>query len=106
VRRIVADILEIGKQWRAVSARRHSPETREQILELEARLRELMRELERIGCYYKDWGFDMGLIDFPARIDGRPVFLCWRSDEEEICWYHAMNEGYASRQPIPPEELG
>ena len=106
VKRIVSDILEAGREWRCVSSKRHSPETRTQMNELETSLRELMRELERIGCYYKDWGFDMGLIDFPARIDGRPVFLCWRSDEPQVAWYHPMNEGYASRKPIPPDELG
>jgi hypothetical protein len=25
-----------------------------------------MQELEEIGCYFKDWNFSIGLIDFPA----------------------------------------
>ena len=65
-----------------------------------------MRELETIGCYYKDWGFDKGLIDFPARIGGEDVYLCWRSDENEVAWYHPVEGGYAGRRPIPAELLG
>ena len=99
VKRIVSDILERGREWRSLAkAAKGANERAEQ---LEEELADLMRELENIGCYYKDWGFDMGLIDFPARIDGQPVFLCWRSDEAEIAWFHSVNEGFAGRQPIP-----
>jgi hypothetical protein len=64
-----------------------------------------MAELTEIGCSYKDWGFEMGLVDFPGFIDGQPVCLCWRSDEPTVEWYHAPEAGYAGRQPIPAELL-
>jgi hypothetical protein len=64
-----------------------------------------MQELEEIGCYFKDWNFSIGLIDFPAIIDGREVFLCWRSDEDDIIYYHDAEAGFAGRKLIPPEEL-
>jgi hypothetical protein len=64
-----------------------------------------MQELEEIGCYYKDWNFSIGLIDFPAIIDGKEVFLCWRSDEDDIMYYHDADAGFAGRKLIPPEEL-
>lgn len=60
-------------------------------------------EMEEVGCYYKDWGFSIGLVDFPAIIEGQEVFLCWRSDEEDISYYHEIEAGFAGRKPIPPE---
>ncbi len=105
VQRIVRDILASGREWREISQGPERPGARERTRELEVHLNELMRELESIGCYYKDWGFDMGLIDFPARIGDQEVFLCWRSDEREVAWFHPVEGGYASRQPIPPELL-
>jgi hypothetical protein len=60
-----------------------------------------MKELEEIGCYYKDWNFSIGLVDFPSIMNGEEVFLCWRSDEEDITFYHDIEEGYAGRKSIP-----
>jgi hypothetical protein len=103
VRRIVAEILEKGGELRALIPGRKNPDARTRIAQLEDELPDLMRELEAIGCFYKDWGFDKGLVDFPAKVDGRHVFLCWRSDEPQVEWYHTHEAGYAGRQPIPDE---
>ncbi len=43
---------------------------------------------------------ETGLVDFPSEIDGRPVFLCWRLDEDEVAWYHEHQAGFASRKPL------
>mgnify|MGYP000567872612 CR=1 FL=1 len=64
-----------------------------------------IKELEEIGCYYKDYNFTVGLVDFPAIIDGHEVFLCWRSDEAEVEYYHSVEKGYVDRKPIPVEYL-
>jgi hypothetical protein len=48
----------------------------------------------------------MGLIDFPAIIDDEQVFLCWRSDEPELAFYHRIEGGYAGRRPLPPDWTG
>jgi hypothetical protein len=45
------------------------------------------------------------LVDFPARIGGRNVLLCWRPGETEVRWYHSPDEGMMGRQPIPDELL-
>ena len=103
VKRIVADILETGNQIRTLTANpaqgaaNNEYETRKLVAELES----LMRELEQLGCQYKDWNFKVGLVDFPAVIDGQEVLLCWRSDEPEILHYHGINEGYVGRKAIP-----
>lgn len=61
----------------------------------------LYRTIERIqehGVILKD--LDMGLLDFPHERDGRVVFLCWHSPEEEIGYWHEIEAGYQGRQPI------
>ncbi len=57
--------------------------------------------IERVraqGVEVKD--LDMGLIDFPSQREGRTVYLCWKLGEEGIAWWHEMDTGYASRQPL------
>lgn len=95
VRSIVSDILACGRTIRNRS------ESGEVVNEVRVRLGDHITELQRIGCEYKDWGFDVGLVDFPSEIDGEPVWLCWRSDEPELSWYHGVADGYAGRQRIP-----
>lgn len=101
VKRIVGDILDRGRELRALMPKRSRPENARRVREIELELHGLMRELERIGCFYKDWGFEAGLVDFPARIQGREVYLCWRSDEDRITWYHDVEAGFQGRRPIP-----
>ncbi len=67
------------------------------------RIKALMAQLEDMGCYYKDWNFEIGLVDFPAIIHGRQALLCWRSDEPEVAWFHGYEDGYAGRQRITRE---
>ncbi|HEX7859307.1 MAG TPA: DUF2203 domain-containing protein [Verrucomicrobiae bacterium] len=43
---------------------------------------------------------DRGLIDFPAYIGGKEVFLCWESGEEDIEFWHDLESGYAGREKI------
>src|SRR6185436_20630855 len=100
-----ADMLALGRELRAISPKTADPKERERIREIERGIRNLNEELERIGCSYKDWGFDAGLIDFPARIGGAEVLLCWRSDEPQVAWYHAPEAGFAGRTPIPESLL-
>jgi hypothetical protein len=41
-----------------------------------------------------------GLIDFPALVSGRPIWLCWRLGEDDIAHWHPHDEGYDSRRPL------
>lgn len=41
---------------------------------------------------------DRGLVDFPALLNGREVFLCWERCEEDIKYWHDLDAGYAGRQ--------
>ncbi len=105
VRGIVGDILEKGVEFREGSALEKNEERRKKLRAIHSEIIRLMDELESIGCMYKDWSFHMGLVDFPSEIDGRPVLLCWRSDEEKVTWYHSIESGFAGRLPIPEELL-
>lgn len=57
-----------------------------------------LKELEKIGVQLKDLA--LGLVDFPALLDGRVVCLCWKFGEQEITSFHEVNEGYTERKPI------
>lgn len=45
------------------------------------------------------------LVDFPGRIDGQEVLLCWKPGEAELRWYHSRYEGMLGRKPIPADLL-
>jgi hypothetical protein len=106
VRKIVKDILDTSREMRLIADEiGHNVENDPRIQKLADDIEEFMQELEEIGCYFKDWNFSIGLIDFPAIIDSKEVFLCWRSDEDDIMYYHEVDTGFAGRKIIPPEEL-
>ena len=95
VRQIVEDILATARKIREL------PQDDDQGPGLEAELQEHLLELEGLGCYYKDWNFSVGLVDFPGVVDHETVFLCWRSDESELGWYHRVEDGFQGRKPLP-----
>ena len=41
-----------------------------------------------------------GLIDFPALVSGRPIWLCWRLGEDDINWWHEADRGFDERQRL------
>jgi len=53
------------------------------------------------GAIVKD--LDTGLIDFPARLHGEEVLLCWRLGEDRVQHWHGLEEGFAGRKLIDPE---
>jgi len=109
VRSIVTDILRIGSQLREritlIMKSGEDPRNDEHCNAFSDTLKELHAELEELGCEYKDWNFQIGLVDFPAIIEGREVLLCWRSDEETITHYHGFMDGYAGRKTLPAPYL-
>lgn len=54
--------------------------------------------VESLGAVVKDP--QVGLVDFYGRVDGKLVWLCWKYDEEEVAFYHALDEGFSGRKPI------
>jgi hypothetical protein len=107
VKKIVKDILDTSREMRLFAEElddeyiKYDPHIKKMADEINS----YMAELEEIGCYYKDWNFTIGLVDFPAVINNREVLLCWRSDEDEIKFYHDIDAGYSGRKPIPKDYL-
>jgi hypothetical protein len=42
-----------------------------------------------------------GLLDFPAKRGDEDVLLCWKLGEDEILYWHGVEEGFAGRRPLP-----
>ena len=57
-----------------------------------------LAEFQRREIQIKD--IDRGLIDFPAILDGKEVFLCWEQDEKDIEFWHDLQSGYAGRERL------
>lgn len=72
--------------------------TRLAIQKAAAQINGLIERVRGMDIEVKD--LDLGLIDFPSQIDGRVVYLCWKLGEEHISWWHELDTGYASRQPL------
>lgn len=106
VRKIVGDIIDTTREMRLYAEDVNGQiENDPYIRRMAEHVDDFIKELEEIGCFYKDWNFTIGLVDFPSIIDGEEVLLCWRSDEETIKFYHDMDSGFAGRKSIPEKYL-
>lgn len=63
-----------------------------------AAVHEQVSQIHELGCDLKDP--QLGLVDFPSRLEGREVYLCWKMDEPEVAFWHPIDEGFASRKPL------
>jgi hypothetical protein len=45
---------------------------------------------------------ETGLLDFPAMVEGRDAFLCWRLGEDRVAFWHGPETGFAGRRPLTP----
>jgi len=66
------------------------------------RLEWAVAEIEALGCQFK--GLDLGLVDFPAQVDGTTVLLCWQYGEKQIAFWHRSDEGFANRRALGAAE--
>lgn len=57
-----------------------------------------MQKVQAMGCMVKD--VDNGLVDFYSTVNGELAFLCWRYGESEIKYWHSVEGGFSTRQPI------
>ena len=64
-----------------------------------ASIQKLLACFRKLDIQIKD--LDRGLIDFPAIIGGKEVFLCWEQDEDDIEFWHDLDTGYAGRERLP-----
>lgn len=82
--------------WTVEEARDYLPRVKELLGTVEAAL----NELEESGVILRQLA--NGLVDFPSvGDDGDVYFLCWKTDEDDIEWYHAPDAGFAGRKRLP-----
>ena len=73
-------------------------ETVNQWIRALADMQEVLAGFQRRRIIIKD--LERGLIDFPAIMGGREVFLCWEQDEEEIEFWHDLDTGFSGRERL------
>jgi hypothetical protein len=69
---------------------------------LEKSVESAVERIHSTGCMVKD--LDVGLLDFPARLNNEDIYFCWRVGEDRIRFYHRQDEGFAGRKPIDPRD--
>ena len=63
-----------------------------------AGMQSVLMEFQRREIFIKD--LSRGLVDFPALIGGREVFLCWEADEDTVEFWHDLESGYGGRERL------
>jgi hypothetical protein len=63
-----------------------------------AEMQATLAEFQRREIFIKD--LERGLLDFPALIGGKEVFLCWEADEETVEFWHDLETGYGGRERL------
>ncbi|MBI1312196.1 DUF2203 family protein [bacterium] len=121
VRAIVRDIVDLNRDIEDRRARLHhvrklrgnsspgrlySDELEQVELDLrndERRLAGFIQELQELGLDFKDPV--RGLVDFPAMLDDRVVYLCWQLGEPDVHFWHELDAGFAGRQSLMAESV-
>lgn len=88
-----------------IRARSNGWDHADELRVLRARLEEIYQEgravideITALGCDVKS--VEEGLVDFPAQCGRRIVYLCWKVGENEICYWHELNTGFAGRRSL------
>lgn len=108
IRPLVSEILEIRQSilkrqpevWPvlAKAAGNGGSKVASEIAQEFARLDQAVRAILAMGVLLKD--VNIGLVDFPAWLDGREIYLCWKYGEEKISFWHEIDGGFSKRQPL------
>jgi hypothetical protein len=72
---------------------------------LRLRMQGLVDQMQAAVIEIDSWSIvlrdiETGLIDFPALVAGRQVWLCWRLGEDEVGWWHELSEGFGGRRRL------
>jgi hypothetical protein len=54
--------------------------------------------IDTLGLTLRD--IERGLVDFPALVAGRQVWLCWQPGEVVLGWWHDLDTGFDGRRPL------
>ncbi len=67
-------------------------------VKLLSEIKAVLQNFERREIIIKD--LQRGLVDFPAFVGGREVFLCWEKGEDDVEYWHDIDSGFAGREPL------
>ncbi len=72
---------------------------------LRMKMQGLVDQMQAAVIEINSWGVVLrdiptGLVDFPALVSGRQVWLCWRLGEDEVGWWHELSEGFGGRRML------
>ncbi len=98
VERIVLDIVEHHRRIMNLAVEPTDTDIEAARRAAAGRLHELVGELSALGCELRDWEY--GLVDFPALMDGREVYLCWKLGESSVSHWHDLHGGFKGRESI------
>ena len=54
--------------------------------------------IDALGLTLRD--IEHGLVDIPALVSGRQVWLCWQRGEPAIGFWHDLETGFSGRRPL------
>src|SRR4029079_17591575 len=63
-----------------------------------AAISECAELIRAVGAEVKS--LEEGLLDFPAHRGDEAVLLCWKLGEDEIHYWHRVDEGFGGRKPL------
>lgn len=76
---------------------------RSQLQFLAQTINERLQSIVDLGALPK--GVAPALVDFPALVDGREAYLCWKLGEKRITHWHGADEGFSSRKALAKRRL-
>lgn len=95
------EAVEAGGEPAGAGRREEAAELRRMRLRMQGVIDQMQAGVARIdelGITLRD--IETGLVDFPALVSGRQVWLCWRLGEDGIDWWHELTTGVAGRRPL------
>lgn len=108
IRPLVGEILEIRQSilkrepevWPvlAKAAGNGGSKVASEIAQEFGRLDQVVRAILATGALLKD--INLGLVDFPAWLERREIYLCWKYGEATIGFWHEIDGSFSGRRPI------
>jgi hypothetical protein len=120
VRAIIADLMELSRDVTERRRRlsyllaRHNPNQndlyQEELVQMEQelekdtrRLHDYREELRALGVESENG--PEGYVDFPALLDRRKVYFCWKLDESEVLYWHEVHHNCSRRHILTADSM-
>ncbi len=99
IRRARQTVLSAGQKVRRFARRNGGGTPGKDYWEALSTLRREVEAITTAGIVLRD--AEKGIVDFPARLGGDDVYLCWRLGEDRVGHWHGPETGFAGRKPLP-----